>query len=173
MKQRSACHSWALAAFTAFLLTADAPSAMAKVKRGDRAAELGNVRDGRGRKVKLRSLRGKVVVLTFGASWCAPCKRELPAWDKLSKKYSKKEVVFVAVNIDNSKARGKKFVRDLGVKHMVVGYDPGKGTADTYDPPTMPTTYVIDKKGIVRDVHSGYRRGDSKKLAAVIEKYRR
>jgi peroxiredoxin len=145
-------------------------AADAKVRSGDRAAELGATKSASGKKMKLKHYRGKVVVLTFGASWCKPCGRELPAYEKLSKKYSKKDVVFIAVNIDSSKATGKKFVRKAGLKNVVVGFDPNKSSVDTWDPPTMPSTFVIDRKGIVRKVHKGYEPGDEKDIAAAIAK---
>ena len=148
-------------------------SAIAKIRKGDRAAEVSSARDNKNRKFNLRKHRGKVVVLSFGASWCVPCKKELPAWERLSKKYKKSEVTFVAVNIDNSRDKGKKFFSELGVKNMTTLFDPNKGSVDTYDPPTMPSTFLIDTKGIVREVHAGYRSGDERDLAKLIEKYRK
>jgi len=146
-------------------------TAQAKVRAGDRAAELSSVKDGSGRRLKLKRYRGKVVVLTFGASWCKPCAKELPAYEKLSRKFSKKKVVFLAVNIDSGVAAGKKFFRRLGVKRMVKGFDPSKGSVESWDPPTMPSTFVIDKRGIVRHMHKGYESGDAKALGSVIRKH--
>jgi len=154
-----------------FLAGVAAP-ASAKVRAGDRAAELVSVKDENGRKVVLKKYRGKVVVLTFGASWCKPCGRELPAYEKLSKGYTNKDVVFLAINIDNSVATGKKFVRKSGLKNVLVGYDPNKSSVDSWDPPTMPSTFVIDRNGIVRHVHKGYEPGDEDDLAKVVAKYK-
>ncbi len=149
-----------------------ASPASAKVRAGDRAAELVSVKDENGRKVVLKKFHGKVVVLTFGASWCKPCGRELPAYEKLSKGYSKKDVVFLAVNIDNSVATGKKFVRKAGLKNVLVGFDPNKSSVDSWDPPTMPSTFVIDRNGLVRYVHKGYEPGDEGEVAKMIAKYK-
>lgn len=148
-----------------------APSlASAKVREGDRAAEFVSVKDARGKRMKLKQHRKKIVVLTFGASWCKPCKKELPAWDKLAKQYKNKGVVFIAVNIDQDAAKGKAFVKKAGVKNMRVGYEASGTTVESFDPPSMPSTFVIDERGIVRWVHAGYRKGDAKKLAKKLDK---
>lgn len=158
----------AMALFSLSLLL---PSiASADVRPGDRAAEFIAAKDGRGRRVKLRSYRNKIVVLTFGASWCKPCAKELPAWEKLARTYKSRGVVFVAVNIDNELAKGKAFVKKAGLKTMRAVYESGGATVESYNPPTMPTTYVIDSRGIVRHMHKGYRSGDAKKLARELDK---
>lgn len=154
------------------LVLALAAPSLAEVKQGDRAAELANVKDKKGRKLRLKSYRGKVVVLTFGASWCKPCKKELPAYDVLAKRYKadKADVVFLAVNIDSERANADRFLKDTGVKNMTVGFDPKGNAVDTYEPGTMPTTYIIDQKGIVRKVHAGYEKGDEREIAATVDK---
>ncbi|MEM9490127.1 MAG: TlpA disulfide reductase family protein [Myxococcota bacterium] len=156
----------ALGLAAALVLPADA---LAGVGVGDRAVELSSAKDQRGKRVKLKSYRGKIVVITFGASWCKPCKKELPAWDKLAGKYKNKGVVFVAVNIDKDLSKGKAFMKKAKLKHMRAVYDPSGAAADSYEPPTMPSTYVIDGRGLVRSVHRGYRSGDAKKLARELD----
>jgi thiol-disulfide isomerase/thioredoxin len=154
-------------AIAAALLLAASPVADAKVGEGDRAAELTAVVTKKGKKLRLRELRDKVVVLTFGASWCAPCKKELPALEKLARKYAGKNVVFIAVNIDEERKKGEKFMREVGLRAVIQAFDTRKGAVNAYDPPTMPTTYVV-RKGLVRHVHKGYRGGDDRKLERVI-----
>lgn len=155
------------AVFLASLLVPSLVSA--KARKGDRAPEFVNVKDARGKKMKLKKHRGKIVVLTFGASWCKPCKKELPAWEKLAKKY-KGKVVFVAVNIDQNTGKGKAFVKKAKLKAMRAGYEASGTTVESYDPPSMPSTFVIGKRGIIRWVHAGYRKGDAKKLAKELDK---
>lgn len=158
------------AAFLTFLGSFLVPAtAAAEVRGGDRAAEFIAAKDGRGRRVKLKQYRDKIVVITFGASWCQPCKKELPAWEALARQYKSKGVVFLAMNIDQDLAKGKQFIKDAGLKTMRAVYEPGGDTVKTYDPPTMPTTYVIDQRGIVRYLHAGYRKGDASKLAAQLD----
>lgn len=143
------------------------PAASAKVRKGDRAAELVQVKTQAGKAVRLKPLKDQVVVITFGASWCAPCKKELPALEKLARKYAGKNVVFIAVNIDEERKKGEKFMREVGLRAVIQAFDTRKGAVNAYDPPTMPTTYVV-RKGLVRHVHKGYRGGDDRKLERVI-----
>ncbi|HEX2686586.1 MAG TPA: TlpA disulfide reductase family protein, partial [Kofleriaceae bacterium] len=78
------------------------------LKIGDRLAELDVATDASGKSIKLKSWKGKWVVVTVGADWCKPCAKELPTWDKLAGEF-KGKVVFVAVDIDDEIDIGKKF----------------------------------------------------------------
>lgn len=141
---------------------------------GSRAPELdSSTKTVRGKKFRLKALRGQWVLVTFGASWCKPCKAELPAWDKLAAEYEGK-VKFVAVNIDNDRKKADRFLKKMKLRNMTVVFSPeGKTTsADSYvggDDPKFPTTFVIDPKGVIRHVHREYHPGDAKKLAAKLD----
>jgi peroxiredoxin len=139
-------------------------------KVGDRAPDFTLPAHGGGT-VKLSSLKGSVVVLDFWASWCVPCKKELPAIEALAKKWAdgKQPVVVLAVGIDKERANGEKLVSTLKLAATRVLWDPDGKVPAAYDIPTMPTSLVIDAKGLVRHVHSGYSAGDEKKLAAEVE----
>ncbi len=140
-----------------------------KVRRGDRALELKKVVNGAGRRVTLESHKAPILVLTFGASWCAPCKKELPALEKLARGYSPKDIAFIAVNIDSSIAKGKVFMKRSGLKRVLAVYDPKSTNVQSYDPPTMPSTFVIND-GIVKHLHAGFHSGDERKLKRVIDR---
>lgn len=158
----------------AVLAFGGAPALADGVTVGSRAPELdAQSRTGAGKKFRLKALRGKWVAITFGASWCKPCKAELPAWDKVAAKY-KGRVAFVAVNIDNDKKKGAKFVQKLKIRNMTVVYSPEDKTtsADSYvggDDPKFPTTFVIDPNGVVRYVHREYHEGDAAELSAKLD----
>ena len=159
------------AAVAAFSLALLVPAvSFAGVDVGDRASELVAAKDGKGKKVRLASYRGKIVVVTFGASWCKPCKKELPAWERLARQYKDMDVVFLAVNIDKDAAKGKAFMKKAKLKTMRSAYEPSGATIESYDPPSMPTTYVIDKRGLVRYRHAGYRSDDEKTLSKQLDK---
>jgi thiol-disulfide isomerase/thioredoxin len=148
---------------TLCLLLAGASAAHADVlKVGDRLAELDVATDGNGKPIKLKSFRGKWVVVTVGADWCKPCAKELPTWDRLAGEL-KGKVVFVAVDIDDEIEVGKRFHDKLKIKHMVRAYMPSdkSGVAGNYGSDHMPSTFVADDKGVVRMVREGFEAGDA------------
>ena len=152
-----------LALLALLALLAAATTAHADVlKVGDRLAELDVATDGAGKPIKLKSYRGKWVVVTVGADWCKPCAKELPTWDRLAGEL-KGKVVFVAVDIDDEIAVGKKFHDKLKLKHMVRAYLPSdkSGVAGNYGSDHMPSTFVADDKGVVRLVREGFEAGDA------------
>jgi thiol-disulfide isomerase/thioredoxin len=161
----------ALAAATA-VAAAGVSAAVADVSVGDRATEFRSVSDAKGQAVTLRAHRGKVVVVSFGASWCAPCRRELPALEQLAARYASRgaDVQIIAVNVDRDRGAGRRFMREFNFEHVRVAFDPNMATARLYDPPAMPSTYIIDKRGLVRAVHEGYRPGDEAKIRRAVDK---
>ena len=134
---------------------------------GQRLPEIG-LTDVSGRKVDVASLQGKVVVVDFLASWCAPCKQELPVLEKLYKKYQGQGLVVVGVSVDEELSNLQGLLKQIRVSFPVV-HDAAKAVAGRYKPPRMPSSYVVDRKGIVRHVHAGFRSEDAAKLEAEIK----
>jgi len=128
--------------------------AFAGVGKGQRAPEF-SLPSLSGSTMALSSMRGKVVFIDFWAQWCEPCKKELPQLDKLAKEYAGKGVVVVAVNIDKQRDNAERMVKQLGVSLPVL-LDPAGSVAGSYDPPKMPSSFVVDKKGIIRYVNEGF-----------------
>lgn len=151
----------ALAAVFVLALSVQAASAEA-LKVGDRLAELDIAVDGNGKPFKLRSLKGRWVLVTVGAEWCKPCAKELPAWDRLQPEF-KKKITFVAINIDDEIADGKRFNKKLKLKHLTLVYMPADKSAvvGKYGSDNMPTTYVADPRGVIRFVKAGFEKGDA------------
>jgi cytochrome c biogenesis protein CcmG, thiol:disulfide interchange protein DsbE len=115
-----------------------------------------------GGKQSLESYAGKVLVVDFWATWCQPCKQSFPAYQKLATKLSG-DLVVVGISQDDDAKGIPAFLSETGAKFPIV-WDDGKAVAKAYDPPSMPTAFVIDKSGIVRFVHVGYRAGDEATL---------
>lgn len=141
----------------------------AKVREGDRAVELARAVDETGNRVTLASLPAPVVVVTFGASWCDPCEKELPALDQLARTFDPAAVSFVAVNIDSTLDKGKRFMQRFGFERVRALYDPKQTSVGSYDPPTMPTLFIVNR-GIVKHVHAGFRSGDESAIQKAIER---
>lgn len=128
-------------------------SAWAGQQRGRPAADFA-LPDGTGQTVRLSSLRGTVVVIDFWASWCEPCMRELPELDRLQREFAGK-VVVLPVSIDKEPREALATARRLRLGLRVLLDSQGK-VAELYDPPRMPTSYVVDRQGVVRHVHEGF-----------------
>jgi len=111
----------------------------------------------------LQAHAGKVVIVDFWATWCEPCKQSFPAYQRLLSELGS-ELVIIGVSQDDDAKSIPGFVAETGAKFPIV-WDDGKSVAKAYDPPTMPTAFVIDKSGIARFVHVGYRAGDETVLA--------
>ncbi len=131
--------------------------AFAGVQKGQRAPDF-SLAALKGGTTSLSSLKGKVVLIDFWAQWCEPCKKELPQLDKLAKEYAGKGVAVIAVNIDKNRDNAERMVKQLGVSLDVL-LDPAGSVAGQYDLPKMPTSFVVDKKGIVRYVNEGFEGG--------------
>lgn len=101
-----------------------------------------------GGKVRLSDYEGKVVVLNFWASWCPPCRREMPAFEKTWREYEAKGVVFVGVAVQDYEPDARAFAEETGVTYPI-GMDWNGRIFDSYRPTAMPTTFLINREGIV------------------------
>jgi thiol-disulfide isomerase/thioredoxin len=134
-----------------FVLVVSAASALAP---GDTPPTI-DMSDRAGRKVDLEELLGKVILIDFWASWCGPCRREMPILQALHEKYGADGLVIVGVNIDSSKKKMNKFLERVPVSFRIV-HDPKLAIASRYEPPTMPSSYFISRDGKIRYLHEGF-----------------
>lgn len=109
-----------------------------------------------GKTVKSSSFRGKVVVLNFWATWCAPCRVEMPQFIELQKQYGDKGLALIGVSLDEQGSEAvKKFVKQLGVNYPIVMGN--QKVVEAYGGiVAVPTTFVIDRQGRVVSRHIGY-----------------
>lgn len=160
-----------LARLAALLVTLIVPAFVAApvsaLERGARAPEIG-LRDRDGNNVQLSALRGKVVLVDFWASWCAPCREEMPVLNRFHQRFAARGLVVVGVNIDREEPNMRRFLERTPVDFRIV-HDGQHQVADRYAPPRMPTSYLIDKRGVVRFVHAGFRASDARDMEREIE----
>jgi peroxiredoxin len=111
-----------------------------------------------GPNLRLREQRGQVVMLNFWASWCGPCKEEMPLLDRLYEKYHASGFQLLGVNVDDDVRNATGASSKLRV-HFPVLLDTQKRVSRLYDLSTMPSTVLIDRDGRVRYIHRGYKDG--------------
>ena len=100
-----------------------------------------------GEELALSDLRGKVVVLNFWATWCPPCREEMPSFESIYREYKDRDVVFVGVAVADTEERARDFVEGVGVTYPI-GLDTS-GIAEAYRVTAMPTTFFIDREGTI------------------------
>ncbi len=151
----------------ALVVVAFAATTAHALKPGDEPPPI-RLSDQTGKEVDLEKLKGKVVVIDFWASWCGPCKQEIPVLEALHKKYESEGLVIVGVNIDNSEKKMRNFLKATPVTFRRV-HDKKLQVASRYEPSTMPSSYFIGRDGKIRHVHEGFRKADAGKLEARIK----
>ncbi len=149
--------------WTAALVLSIALPAAAAVKNGERAADF-EKKSIDGHTVKLSALRGKIVLVDFWASWCEPCKKELPLLGKMAERLRARGIEIVTINIDDRRENAEAFVRSHGLERLTVVPDEDKSLVDKYEPPKMPSSFIVDRSGVVRAVNAGFEEGDAAKL---------
>ncbi len=111
-----------------------------------------------GENIRLQDLRGEVVMLNFWASWCGPCREEMPLMDVIYQQYKDLGFTILAVNVDEDSADADRFLASVPVSFPVV-YDNQSKVSEMYKVDAMPTTILIDRDGQKRFLHRGYKAG--------------
>ena len=111
-----------------------------------------------GRPVRMADYRGQVVLINFWASWCAPCREEMPILDRIHQRYKALGFTVIGVNADENPADGAKQLAATPVS-FPVGFDPHGMVSTVYAVDSMPCTVIVDRKGDVRLLHRGYQPG--------------
>jgi peroxiredoxin len=116
------------------------------------------LRSAAGGNLRLAELRGRVVLVNFWATWCGPCKIEMPHLNRIYEKYASAGFVLLGVNIDEDPKQALALATRMGLKFPVL-FDTDKAVSRRYALDSMPGTVLIDRDGKVRHVHKGYRDG--------------
>jgi peroxiredoxin len=111
-----------------------------------------------GQNLRLSEYRGDVVMVNFWATWCGPCRQEMPLLDELYSRYERVGFSLLGVNIDDDSRKAMRMVSELGVSFPVL-FDASKEVSKLYEVDAMPVTVLIDREGTIRYVHHGYKPG--------------
>ncbi len=111
-----------------------------------------------GENIRLSEHRGEVVLINFWASWCGPCRQEMPELEALHQRYRDLGFLVLGINVEQDRSSAERVLRDLGVSFPVL-FDDDNKVSELYDVDAMPVTVLVDRNGELRFAHKGYKPG--------------
>jgi peroxiredoxin len=112
-----------------------------------------------GNPVGLADLKGQVVLINFWASWCGPCRQEMPVLEQMYRKYKTAGFTLLGVNVEPKSTDAVGFLKSTPVSFPIL-FDTQSKVSTLYEVSGMPSTVIVDRKGKVRYIHHGYKPGD-------------
>ena len=112
-----------------------------------------------GSEVSLAQYKGQVVMINFWASWCGPCRQEMPLLESIYKKYNRMGFTMLGVNVEPDSNAANEWLKQTPVSFPIL-YDKDSKVSKLYDVAGMPSTVIIDRSGKLRMLHRGYKPGD-------------
>ena len=112
-----------------------------------------------GQDVSLAQYKGQVVLINFWASWCGPCRQEMPLLESIYKKYNRMGFTLLGVNVEPNSQAANDWLKATPVSFPIL-YDNDSKVSKLYDVAGMPSTVIIDRSGNLRVLHRGYKPGD-------------
>ena len=122
-----------------------------------------------GKNLKLSEMRGNVVLINFWASWCGPCRQEMPLLNALHNKYAPLGFTVLGVNVEENSDDARGFLVNFPVDFPIL-LDNKNKVSKQYNVIAMPTTVVVDRDGNMRFLHKGYKSGDEKAYRKMVKK---
>jgi thiol-disulfide isomerase/thioredoxin len=113
-------------------------------------------------------MSGDVVLINFWASWCGPCRQEMPLLNQLHKKYKSRGFTVIGINVEEQTNNARDFISNYPVD-FPIALDPQNRVSKLYKVMAMPTTVVVDRNGNMRFLHRGYKPGDEKKYRKMVK----
>lgn len=124
---------------------------------------------GKADKSTLSQYQGKVLYVDFWASWCGPCAKSFPFLNTLHERYKDQGLQIVAVNLDENIDDASAFLAKYPASFTVMT-DSTKQCAKDFDVKAMPSSYIVDRKGVVHHIHLGFKSGEAEDIQKLVEK---
>jgi len=116
----------------------------------------------------LKQFRGKVLYIDFWASWCGPCAKSFPFLNDLNNQFKDRGLQIIGINLDEKSNDAQDFLAKYPA-NFIVAADTGEQCVRDFGVKAMPSSYLVDRKGIIRHVHLGFRAGEAKELQVLVE----
>jgi peroxiredoxin len=120
-----------------------------------------------GGNLSLEELKGQVVMINFWATWCGPCRQEMPLLEQIQARYEPLRFTLVGINVEPDSAAARQWLEKVPVTFPIL-FDRKNEVAESFGVEGMPSSVFIDRAGNVRYVHRGYRPGDEAKYADMV-----
>jgi peroxiredoxin len=112
-----------------------------------------------GKTINLAQYKGQVVMINFWATWCGPCRQEMPLLESIYKKYNKMGFTLLGVNVEPDSKPAEDWLKATPVSFPIL-FDTKSEVSKMYEVNGMPSTVIVDRKGNVAFIHHGYQPGD-------------
>ncbi len=119
------------------------------------------LKSAKGPNLRLEEHRGQVVLINFWATWCGPCRQEMPVLDKIQQRYEPLGFTVLGVNVEGETRKVRQLLERSGLSFPIL-FDGDQTTSETYSVEAMPFTVLVDRDGMVKYVHNGYKPGDER-----------
>lgn len=148
----------AVACAAVLALPASVPSPVSAAGQSAAAAPDFALPERAGGEVSLAGLKGDVVLINFWATWCGPCRKEMPVLEQIYRRYKSLGFTLLAVNVEEDSEGAVRWLEQVPVSFPVL-FDRDSRVSKLYDVTAMPSTVIVDRQGRVRYVHYGYTPG--------------
>lgn len=142
--------------FSFLVFTTPAIAADTNVGSPNKLAPDFTLKSSSGKNIRLEELAGEVILINFWASWCGPCRKELPELELLFQKYKHLGFTILAISNDSDIKKAKKFFDPLKLSYPIL-FDNNQDISSLYRVKAMPSTYIVDRKGMIRHHHLGFK----------------
>jgi peroxiredoxin len=136
------------------ILSATIVTAAAPLSQGQPAPDF-TLKSNTNVNMRLGEMRGEVIMLNFWATWCGPCRQEMPELEKLYNKFKSAGFRVLAINVDTETKNTKNFLSSLNISYPVL-FDNQKSVSRQYNIEAMPSSVIIDRDGKIRYIHQGF-----------------
>jgi thiol-disulfide isomerase/thioredoxin len=123
---------------------------------------------GEGQRFDLQQYKGKVVYVDFWASWCGPCAKSFPFMNDLYRDLKDRGLEVLGINLDENSEDAKKFLERY-TPNFTVAFDTDQQCAKDFEVKAMPSSYLVDRNGIIRHLHLGFRPGEAEQFRVLVE----